>query len=69
MKNPNTSTLLLGNPPSSQRQALQLQCLGLDETPESDNADDDAKYIDDVVTIGGDVAGTASVSADMAVVF
>ena len=68
-KFPTRQTLLLSNPPSSQRQTLQLQSLGFDETPESDNADDDAKHVDDVIAIGGDVAGAASVDADVAVVF
>jgi hypothetical protein len=60
--------LLLSGSPSSQRQALQLQCLGLDEAPESDYTNDDAKHVDDVVAISGDVASSTSVDADMAVV-
>jgi hypothetical protein len=60
--------LLLSNSPCPQRQALQLQCLGLDEAPEGDYTNDDAKHIDDVIAISGNVASTAAIDADMAVI-
>lgn len=60
--------LLLSNPPCPQRQTLQLQCLGLDEAPESDYTNDNAKDVDNIVSISGDIASSASVDTDMAVV-
>jgi hypothetical protein len=45
-----------------------LQGLGFDEAPEGYYTNDDAKYVDDVVAIRGDVAGTAAVHTDVAVV-
>jgi hypothetical protein len=45
-----------------------LQCLGLDEAPESHYTDDDAKHVDNVISIGSDTAGSAAVHANMAIV-
>ena len=61
--------LLLSNPPRPQRQTLQLQCLGLNKAPESHYANDNAKHIDNIISISGDIASTASVDADMAIIF
>lgn len=63
-----SSNLLLSNPPRPQRQTLQLQCLGLDEAPESDYANNDTKYIHNVISVSGDIASATSIDADMAVV-
>jgi hypothetical protein len=63
------SNLLLSNPPSSQRQTLQLQSLGLDKAPESDYTNDDAKYIYDIISISGDIASSTSIDTNMAVIF
>ena len=60
--------LLLSNPPRSQRQTLQLQCLGLNKAPKSHYTNDNAKYIDNIISISGDIASTASVDTDMAIV-
>lgn len=43
-------------PPSPQRQSLQLQRRGTDIAPESHHADDDAYNIGDVIPIPGDIA-------------
>lgn len=60
--------LLLSNSPRPQRQTLQLQCLGLNEAPESYDTNDDAKDIDDIISISGDIASATTVDADMAVI-
>lgn len=61
--------LLLSNPPSPQWQTLQLQSFRLNKAPKSDYANDDAEHVYNVIAIGGDIASTASVNTDMAVIF
>jgi hypothetical protein len=65
---PVSSNLLFSNSPRSQRQTLQLQCLGLDKAPESYYTDDNAEHIDNIISIGSDAAGSAAVHANMAIV-
>jgi len=45
-----------------------LQCLRLNKAPESHYTNYDAKNIDNVVSISGDIASSASVDTDMTVV-
>jgi hypothetical protein len=61
--------LLLSNPPSPQRQTLQMQSLGLNKAPESNYTNDNTKHIDNVISISSNTASTASIDADMAVIF
>ena len=45
-----------------------MQCLRLNKAPESHYTNNDAKDVDNIISISGDIAGTASVDTDMAVI-
>jgi hypothetical protein len=46
-----------------------VQSLGLDKAPESHYTNDDAEYVYNVIAIGGDVASSTSIDANVAVIF
>jgi hypothetical protein len=68
MQNTTSLQLLLSNPPSPQRQALQMQSLGLNKAPESNYTNDNTKHIDNIISISSNTAGTTSIDTDMAVI-
>jgi hypothetical protein len=68
MQNTTSLQLLLSNPPSPQRQALQMQSLRLDKAPECNYTDNNTKHIDNIISISSNTASTASINTDMAVI-